>query len=182
MNISEDFCYVDYAGAGLATKKQLKMLSERLLDGTKRLANPHSGPVSSLARRANDELESAREMILKHCGVSGETHSVIFTASATAACKLVGDNFPWTPRGSQFVYSQVNHTSVVGIRELAILHGASVKVLRDKSLWLDSTRWRPDWYQDENFCASLTTGSDDSVVDNKHSKSLLAFPYQARDL
>ena len=40
------------------------------------------------------------------------------------ALKLVGEAFPWQ-EGSQFVYTQDNHNSVLGIRELALDHGAT---------------------------------------------------------
>lgn len=42
----------------------------------------------------------------------------------TGALKLVGESFPWQ-EGSQFVYTQDNHNSVLGIRELALDRGAS---------------------------------------------------------
>ena len=39
------------------------------------------------------------------------------------ALKLVGEAFPWQD-GSQFAYTRDNHNSVLGIRELALDHGA----------------------------------------------------------
>ena len=44
--------------------------------------------------------------------------------TGTGALKLVGEAFPWQD-GSQFVYTQDNHNSVLGIRELALDHGAT---------------------------------------------------------
>ncbi len=43
----------------------------------------------------------------------------------TAAFKLVADCFPWTA-GSRFAYVLDNHTSVVGMREVALAAGATV--------------------------------------------------------
>lgn len=40
------------------------------------------------------------------------------------ALKLVGEAFPWQ-EGSQFAYTQDNHNSVLGIRELALNQGAT---------------------------------------------------------
>lgn len=40
------------------------------------------------------------------------------------ALKLVGEAFPWQD-GSEFVYTQDNHNSVLGIRELALDQGAT---------------------------------------------------------
>eukprot|EP00920_Eleutheroschizon_duboscqi_P008285 GHVT01019151.1.p1 GENE.GHVT01019151.1~~GHVT01019151.1.p1 ORF type:complete len:381 (+),score=88.54 GHVT01019151.1:124-1143(+) len=53
-----------------------------------------------------------------------EDYSIIFTSGATGALKLVGENFNWQ-RGSRFYYLRINHNSVLGIREYALLHGAN---------------------------------------------------------
>ena len=42
----------------------------------------------------------------------------------TGALKLVGEAFPWQA-DSHFVYTQDNHNSVLGIRELALDDGAA---------------------------------------------------------
>ncbi len=44
--------------------------------------------------------------------------------NAAGALKLLAEAFPWQ-EGSQFVYTQDNHNSVLGIRELALDQGAT---------------------------------------------------------
>ena len=50
----------------------------------------------------------------------------------SGALKLVGEAFPWQD-GSQFVYTQDNHNSVLGIRELALDHGAAASCVEINS-------------------------------------------------
>ena len=52
-------------------------------------------------------------------------YTVIFTANATAALKLVGESFPFTA-GSAFVLGVDSHNSVHGIREYATRSGGRV--------------------------------------------------------
>lgn len=56
--------------------------------------NPHSAnPSSSLTA---DQVEAAREMVLKYFHADPAEYQVVFTRSATGALKLVGETFPWT--------------------------------------------------------------------------------------
>ena len=52
-------------------------------------------------------------------------YTVIFTANATGALKLVGEAFPFREQGS-FVLGADSHNSVHGIREFAVRGGAKV--------------------------------------------------------
>lgn len=56
--------------------------------------------------------------------MSYEVINVVMVLSLAGALKLVGEAFPWQD-GSQFVYTQDNHNSVLGIRELALDCGAT---------------------------------------------------------
>ena len=51
-------------------------------------------------------------------------HVVMLTLLLAGALKLVGEAFFWQG-GSQFVYTQDNHNSVLGTRELALDCGAT---------------------------------------------------------
>ncbi len=44
--------------------------------------------------------------------------------TAAGAMKLVADSFPWSPH-SRYVYTEDNHNSAVGVREVALNAGAS---------------------------------------------------------
>lgn len=52
-------------------------------------------------------------------------YTVIFTANASSALKLVGEAFPFA-EGSSYVLSADSHNSVHGIRQFALQRGAQV--------------------------------------------------------
>ncbi|EKM81209.1 hypothetical protein AGABI1DRAFT_37315 [Agaricus bisporus var. burnettii JB137-S8] len=87
------------------------------------LGNTHSVSNSSkLSVRCADE---ARAAVLSFFKASSEDYTVIFTANATAALKLVGESYPFT-NGSSLVLGVDSHNSVHGLREFASRKGASV--------------------------------------------------------
>jgi len=121
-------CYVDYAGAALSTTRQLAAVHALQLQ--RALANPHSVGGGVASQCASDALDRVRERVLRHCSVSARTHAVVFVANATAAIKLVAHCIA---PGSVFVHTQVNHTSVLGLRAVALARGAHVQMLRESS-------------------------------------------------
>lgn len=52
-------------------------------------------------------------------------YTVIFTANASAALKLVGEAFPFAD-GSSYILGADSHNSVHGIRQFALQRGAEV--------------------------------------------------------
>ena len=52
-------------------------------------------------------------------------YTVVFTANATGALKLVGESFPFAEGGS-YLLSADSHNSVHGIRQFAAARGAAV--------------------------------------------------------
>ncbi|WP_081512301.1 aminotransferase class V-fold PLP-dependent enzyme [Nocardia donostiensis] len=113
--------YLDYAGAGLAATAQLRAHRDRLTERC--FGNPHSENPTSKA--ATEVVEQARRAVLAHLNADPEEYCAIFTANASAACRLVGEAYPFA-RGSRFVVSSDNHNSVIGIREFARARGAQV--------------------------------------------------------
>ena len=87
------------------------------------LGNPHSANPTSLAM--TDLVEGTRKYILRYFNASPDEYIAIFTANASAALKLVGEAYPFTP-ASHFVLTFDNHNSVNGIREFAKTRGAQV--------------------------------------------------------
>ena len=88
--------------------------------------NPHSQSPTS---RAITELdEQARAFVLTFFQASPDEYTVIFTANATHALKLVGEAYPIRPGGQSLILAD-NHTSVNGIREFARAKGASFTYL-----------------------------------------------------
>lgn len=59
-------------------------------------------------------------------------YTVIFTANATAALKLVGESFPFR-EGGCYVLGADSHNSINGIRRFATQAGADVHYLRSQS-------------------------------------------------
>ena len=135
--------YLDYAGSALPTKTQYG----KLCCSDDILANPHStGPAAS---RTLLGIQQAEKRILTHLDAlpgrfssikhplpfafsSAQCHpgyDIVFTSGTTEALQIIAERFPWEQcqhcgRKSLFLYAQNSHSSVVGIRELAIDRGA----------------------------------------------------------
>eukprot|EP00038_Savillea_parva_P028571 m.65858 g.65858 ORF g.65858 m.65858 type:complete len:918 (+) comp8319_c0_seq3:88-2841(+) len=120
-----DAVYLDHAGATLYTATQVKRQSDALLSHV--YGNPHSGNPSSEASAM--VVASARERVLRHFGVTPETHTVIFTSGATASLKLVVESFAFG-NDSILAYHRECHTSGVGLRGVAQSRGVP-------ALWFD---------------------------------------------
>jgi selenocysteine lyase/cysteine desulfurase len=117
-----DHVYLDYAGSGLPAAAQLRVHAERLRGRC--FGDPHAdGPASLESRRL---VESARDTVLAFLGADPDEYAVIFTANATAACRLVGEAYAFKP-GSRLLLTADNHNSVNGIRQYAKHAGAKVR-------------------------------------------------------
>lgn len=116
-----DNAYVDYTGAGQAPESLIRRYAE-LLIGTE-LGNPHSR--SRPSSNATVLMEMARERLIDF--VNGrETHSLVFTANASHALRMLAGSIPWTPHDSVLL-GQDNHNSMHGMREDARHAGAHVR-------------------------------------------------------
>lgn len=141
-----DEVYLDYAGSSLPSKSHIKQIYDDI--GLNTLANPHSqGPAASRTMRL---IEISKKRILDHfnadsgrfAGIKKSTtanasserndndddwhpgYEVVFTSGATDALRILAERFPWTEK-SIFAYPKSIHTSVIGMRESAQVHGAS---------------------------------------------------------
>lgn len=113
--------YLDYTGAGLYAESQVRDHLDLLAGSV--LANPHSHNPTSLA--ATDLVERCRARVLDYFHASPDEYVAIFTANASAALKLVGESFPFSPGGA-YLLTYDNHNSVNGIREFARARGACI--------------------------------------------------------
>ena len=154
-----DQAYLDYTGGGLYAESQLREHQELLRSGI--LGNPHSNSPASRASTAF--AESARRAVLSFVNASPDEYTVVFTANASSALKLVGKSFPFTT-GSRFLLTADNHNSVNGIREFARSRDASVTYLP-----LRTPDLRPDG-------AEVMAALDDVPAGRSH---LFAFPAQS---
>lgn len=114
--------YADHAGATLYTQSQIEAIKQDF--GSHLFGNPHSQHGWSGNVGSATAVAEARQLTLQMCNAPLGKYECVFTAGATGALKLVGEAFPWQ-EGSEFVYTQDNHNSVLGIRELALDHGAT---------------------------------------------------------
>ncbi|EKE39067.1 hypothetical protein ENUP19_0061G0112 [Entamoeba nuttalli] len=121
--------FFDYTANGVYTKSQMKKIFENL--NSKFYANAHSH--NSVSSRTDNAVHEARQLILKRFNVTSAEYTVIFTAGATGALKLIGESFPWT-NNSKFMYLRQNHNSVLGIREYALEQGAEFKTVTEEEL------------------------------------------------
>ncbi|KAG7337700.1 SufS subfamily cysteine desulfurase [Nitzschia inconspicua] len=174
-NIEEKEVYLDYAGSALPAKSQLERIYRD--NSSTILANPHStGPA---AARTLHKIQSS----------SGENHEpsamdchagyeVVFTSGATEGCRIVAERFPWqTARLSILLYVTNSHTSVVGMRQLALAKGAifyCVDVATLESMTVDDF-----WMLERKLLQDLdgnTSGGRNSDGEINQRRNLLVFP------
>ncbi|CEM05223.1 unnamed protein product [Vitrella brassicaformis CCMP3155] len=130
----EGHTYLDYTGSGVYQSSQLKAIYDDF--DTHAYGNAHSQNPS--ADLTDQRLREARELLLDFFNADAQQYSVVFTSGATGALKMVGEDFPWSPR-SEFVYVRVNHNSVLGIREYAYAAGATFRAVSEE--WVMQTLW-----------------------------------------
>lgn len=141
----KDHVYLDHAGAALHPDPLLASYLKDL--NTHLYSNPHSGSPSS--QSTQDIVDKVRLSILEHFNTNIEEYSVVFTSGATAAMKLLAESFQFDTAeveiGSErdssttsmkpgiggFYFLNDNHTSVLGMREIARGKGASVHFLNE---------------------------------------------------
>lgn len=151
--------YLDYTGAGLYAQSQvhdhMAMLTRDVY------GNPHS--VSPSAQAATALLQRARASVLRFFNADAETYTVVFTANATGALRLIGEHYAFGPERS-YLLTQDNHNSVSGISAFARRAGATVT-------WIAPTV--PDLRLDrEKVMTALDAGTG-------KRKGLFAFPAQS---
>jgi molybdenum cofactor sulfurtransferase len=89
-----------------------------------------------MMRRIRSQLSAthaaaARQAVLSFFNAPPE-YTVVFTANASAALKLVGESFPFSEEGC-YVLGADSHNSVHGIRQYAIKRGAKVHYIESTS-------------------------------------------------
>ena len=119
---AEGHTYLDYTGAGLAPASLVRASAERITGSV--FGNPHSE--SPASRASGDLLARARAAVLRHFHADPAEYTVVFTANATAALRLIGESYPFAP-GGRLVMLLDNHNSVNGLREYARAGGAKTE-------------------------------------------------------
>lgn len=119
-NLGANSTYLDFTGSGLFQVSQLKE-SLKFLESAL-FCNIHSD--SACSRNSEKAVDDIRDMILEFFNAPRGTYSVIFTSGASAGLQLIAHSFPWSNK-SHFMYSKHNHNSVLGMRRVALKHGAN---------------------------------------------------------
>lgn len=151
--------YLDYTGGGLYADVQLRQHMALLSEGV--FGNPHSNNPTSLAM--THLAEQARSYVLEFFNAAPGEYTVVFTANASGALKLVGESYPFGA-GDQYLLAYDNHNSVNGIREFARTRGATVIYLP-----VQPPEMRVDPASLETFLASAQPGCN----------NLFAYPAQS---
>ncbi|KAH9889344.1 PLP-dependent transferase [Cubamyces lactineus] len=112
--------YVDYMGGSLYPESLIRVHNGFLQRSI--LGNTHS--VSNTSRLSAACAAEARQAVLAFFRAP-PGYTVVFTANATGALKLVGESFPFGA-GSAYVLGADSHNSVHGIRQFARRRGAEV--------------------------------------------------------
>ncbi|KAI6210488.1 Molybdenum cofactor sulfurase [Aphelenchoides besseyi] len=122
-------CYLDNAGTGIPSDKQMEMCAESLKSLV--VSNPHSHHATS--QNTASMIENLRSRILTFLGTHEEEYAVVFTSNTTQSLKLVAECFDYNTNGnnkpsivsldhitnekSTLLMLRDSHTSVVGMRE-----------------------------------------------------------------
>ena len=116
--------YLDYTGGGLYAASQVRRHGARLLSGV--FGNPHSNNPPSVV--STQLIEECRRHVLRFFSASPDDYTVVFTANASHALKLVGESYPFDAR-DQLLLTFDNHNSVNGIREFDRARGARTRYI-----------------------------------------------------
>ena len=106
----EKHIYLDYTGGNLYPESLVSKHFDYLR--TNVFGNPHS--MNPTSRLSTKYVESARKAVSKF--FNSDDYVVIFTANASGALHIVGENYPFEDDGFLLLSSD-NHNSVNGIRE-----------------------------------------------------------------
>lgn len=148
-----DAVYLDHAGTSLCSRSLLGQYTADLMSNL--YGNPHSGSPSS--QLSTNRIEDIRHKVLRYFNAAAEDFDVVFVANATAGIKLVGDAFRELEGGFNYGYHRDAHTSLVGLREIAV----ASRCLEDE----DVERW--------------LSGSED-IVEQKNGSTTTLFSYPAQ--
>ena len=115
--------YLDAAGAGIYTKSHLDEIHGQLTANL--YTNPHSGGITgSASMSAKTELINQLKLLWN---ISDE-YEIIFTQNSSQGIRLASDIIKFS-QSDLLILLQDNHTSMAGVRQLAITKGAIVAIL-----------------------------------------------------
>ncbi len=107
--------YLDHTGAAPVPRGLVQAQATRL--GGRAFGNPHTESPASIA--STELVEEARLRVLRFLDADPAEYTVVFTANASQAVKLVAEAYPFHRRSASLLLTQDNHNSVNGVREFA---------------------------------------------------------------
>ncbi|KAG1782071.1 PLP-dependent transferase [Suillus placidus] len=119
--------YVDYMGGAQHPESLVRVHSAFLTETV--MGNTHS--VSNSSKLSSRYADEARDAVLSFFRAP-PGYTVVFTANATAALKLVGEAYPFKSNNG-YILGADSHNSVHGIREYASRRGAEVHYIPSTS-------------------------------------------------
>ncbi|KAG1836806.1 PLP-dependent transferase [Suillus subalutaceus] len=119
--------YVDYMGGAQHPESLVRVHSAFLTESV--MGNTHS--VSNSSKLSSRYADEARDAVLSFFRAP-PGYTVVFTANATAALKLVGEAYPFKSNNG-YILGADSHNSVHGIREYASRRGAQVHYIPSTS-------------------------------------------------
>ncbi|KAF5318353.1 hypothetical protein D9611_014230 [Ephemerocybe angulata] len=156
--------YVDYMGGSLYPESIVERHTSFLKEAV--LGNTHS--INNSSRASSKHADEAREAVLSFFDAPSDVYTVVFTANASGALKLVGESFPFK-QGSAYVLSTDSHNSVNGIREFARAKGAHTAYIPATSTGgfeLDQAKSTLDKYRSSTSSPCLFALTGQSNISN----------------
>ncbi|KAF2029664.1 PLP-dependent transferase [Setomelanomma holmii] len=148
----KDVTYLDHGGTTLASNSLLDSFSKEMQSTL--MANPHSDASNPSA--SSVIVAETRSKVLEFFNADPDHFDVIFTANATAGAKLVMECFSDLETGFGYYYHRNCHTSLVGIREAAILSHCLASD-EETERWLDGEHdplWSEEFPRPQLFAYS----------------------------
>ncbi|KAG2113609.1 PLP-dependent transferase [Suillus discolor] len=164
--------YVDYMGGAQYPESLVRVHSAFLTEAV--MGNTHS--VSNSSKLSSRYADEARDTVLSFFRAP-PGYTVVFTANATAALKLVGEAYPFKSN-SDYVLGADSHNSVHGIREYASRRGAEVHYIPSTSTGgfvLSTAKDILSQHRPQNASSLFALTGLSNISNAKNSLSIIGF-------
>ncbi|KAG1792811.1 PLP-dependent transferase [Suillus plorans] len=164
--------YVDYMGGAQYPESLVRVHGAFLIEAV--MGNTHS--VSNSSKLSSQYADEARDTVLSFFRAP-PGYTVVFTANATAALKLVGEAYPFKSN-SGYVLGTDSHNSVHGIREYASRRGAEVHYIPSTSTGgfvLSTAKDILSQHRPQNASSLFALTGLSNISNAKNSLSIIGF-------
>lgn len=164
--------YVDYMGGAQHPESLVRVHSAFLTESV--MGNTHS--VSNSSKLSSRYADEARDAVLSFFQAP-PGYTVVFTANATAALKLVGEAYPFKSNNG-YILGADSHNSVHGIREYASRRGAKVHYIPSTSTGgfvLSTAKDILSQHRPQNASSLFALTGLSNITNAKNSLSIIGF-------